>query len=212
MNRATFIQVCLGLSVVACKTDVEDEISEKNQLIFPAPNTSLFAGVWNKFELSEATAMVTVELINPTNQVSIAKQSIKGIGFIFIPLATPEKVKVKVNQHEAGTFKVKQSSGKLISLIDYPQLKQHATPVLIEANNDSYFIIQLEQHRYLTLHSSCTHNGCAITFNPNQTFICPCHGSSFSLDGTVINGPAERPLPEYLTTFNQQHEFITVHI
>jgi menaquinol-cytochrome c reductase iron-sulfur subunit len=44
----------------------------------------------------------------------------------------------------------------------------------------------------------CTHLGCAYHWDErNSEFLCPCHTSTFSLDGKVTAGPAPRPLDRY---------------
>jgi len=39
----------------------------------------------------------------------------------------------------------------------------------------------------------CAHLGCGVEKDA-QGFACPCHGSRFDANGTVTNGPAEKPL------------------
>ena len=46
----------------------------------------------------------------------------------------------------------------------------------------------------------CTHLGCAYHYEEAQKqFICPCHGSVFSVAGNVTAGPAPRSLDRYIT-------------
>ena len=42
---------------------------------------------------------------------------------------------------------------------------------------------------------NCSHLGCSVAFNSDaKSFDCPCHGSRFHIDGTVLHGPAAFPL------------------
>ena len=42
----------------------------------------------------------------------------------------------------------------------------------------------------------CTHLGCTPALPDAKThlMVCPCHGSTYSADGTVVKGPAQRSL------------------
>ncbi|MEP7151811.1 MAG: ubiquinol-cytochrome c reductase iron-sulfur subunit [Nitrospira sp.] len=41
----------------------------------------------------------------------------------------------------------------------------------------------------------CTHLGCGYRWDDTEKkFLCPCHGSSYDMNGQVLGGPAPRPL------------------
>lgn len=60
------------------------------------------------------------------------------------------------------------------------------------------FLACLEDNRFIALSRTCTHLGCALSWDESQQkFSCPCHGSTFDRAGVVLTAPALRPLDYY---------------
>jgi nitrite reductase/ring-hydroxylating ferredoxin subunit/uncharacterized membrane protein len=52
--------------------------------------------------------------------------------------------------------------------------------------------------RIHALADRCSHRGCFLhegRLNADETITCPCHGSTFRLDGSIVKGPATAPQP-----------------
>jgi nitrite reductase/ring-hydroxylating ferredoxin subunit/uncharacterized membrane protein len=50
------------------------------------------------------------------------------------------------------------------------------------------------------LDDRCSHRGCSLhggELHDDDTVTCPCHGSTFRLDGTIVRGPATSPQPAF---------------
>jgi len=43
----------------------------------------------------------------------------------------------------------------------------------------------------------CTHLGCTVEKSDEGDFTCPCHGSRYTKDGQLLEGPATKALPRY---------------
>jgi len=61
-----------------------------------------------------------------------------------------------------------------------------------------FYLACLEDGSFLALSRTCTHLGCSVPWDEEKgKFICPCHGSTFSLTGEVLTAPAPRPLDTF---------------
>ena len=57
------------------------------------------------------------------------------------------------------------------------------------------FLVKDDSGKVNALAINCSHLGCSVALNTDaKSFDCPCHGSRFHLDGSVLHGPAAFPL------------------
>jgi Rieske Fe-S protein len=73
----------------------------------------------------------------------------------------------------------------------------------------SIIIINTGNEEFIALSSRCTHSGCTVNYSSTQNNLpCPCHGSVFAVNGTVLNGPANSPLDTY--TVEREGNILTI--
>ena len=61
-----------------------------------------------------------------------------------------------------------------------------------------FYVACLADGYFLALSRTCTHLGCSVPWDEEKNqFVCPCHGSTFTLTGEVLTAPAPRPLDTY---------------
>lgn len=57
-------------------------------------------------------------------------------------------------------------------------------------------VTQPTQGSFKAFSSICTHQSCPVANVADGTINCDCHGSKYAVaDGSVVDGPAPRPLP-----------------
>ena len=73
------------------------------------------------------------------------------------------------------------------------------------------FFLARRNGQLVALSSYCTHRHCKLTPEPDRSFYCDCHGSTFDPSGKVIKGPATRDLPQLpISVDSRGHVLVTV--
>lgn len=73
--------------------------------------------------------------------------------------------------------------------------------------NRGFFIVRRGANLF-AISAICTHRYCKLDAEPDRTFYCPCHGSTFDSDGKVTEGPARRDLPVYVVTTDDKGDLL----
>jgi len=70
---------------------------------------------------------------------------------------------------------------------------------IVELDGDKYGALVDENNKLHLVGAECMHLGCIVKWNNDEkTWDCPCHGSRYTQEGKVINGPANQDLPHYI--------------
>ena len=76
---------------------------------------------------------------------------------------------------------------------------------------DDIMLIRMDESKFLAISTICRHKGCTVELEGDK-FVCPCHGSEYTITGKVTQGPSKANLITYETTFDSQKGTITVKL
>ncbi|HEY7394661.1 MAG TPA: Rieske 2Fe-2S domain-containing protein [Gemmatimonadaceae bacterium] len=111
---------------------------------------------------------------------------------------------------QIGPTAVPLGAGVTIALADFPDLATVGRLVAIPGNRA---VVRTSAspsaNAFEAFSAVCTHEGC-LTEVRNNRFECPCHGSIFAIDGSVIQGPAASALPNRGVTFDSAAGKLTI--
>lgn len=84
----------------------------------------------------------------------------------------------------------------------------YATDGVYNNFRDQGFFLIRRGDKLFALSAICTQRKCKLTAEPDRSFYCKCHGSTFDPGGHVTAGPAQRDLPTLPTHTNEQSQLV----
>lgn len=148
-------------------------------------------------------------------------KSVKGAALVSLPVLIPGLIEsCKDNSSSPsvtpsymttieGTF----ANGKVTVNIDSNSvLSKVGNAAIVSYTSGSIMIDHPSADVYNAFSRSCTHQGCLIEDfdTSSKQFFCGCHGSRFSENGNVSQGPANAPLKSYPAQFSNNVLTITI--
>jgi cytochrome b6-f complex iron-sulfur subunit len=97
-----------------------------------------------------------------------------------------------------NTRKERNRPIKTKSIITAGTVEQFTPATVTAVPLGQFYLACLADGSFLAMSRTCTHLGCSVPWDEEENrFVCPCHGSTFSMSGEVLTAPAPRPLDFY---------------
>jgi Rieske Fe-S protein len=102
----------------------------------------------------------------------------------------------------------------VLPFVDFPELMdpgQQVIGVPMGADINPILVARVDATTVTCIDALCTHMACPVMLNAALgEFDCPCHGSSYALDGTLMTGPAMRSIKNHPAVLGADNITVTL--
>lgn len=90
-----------------------------------------------------------------------------------------------------------------ILIKNYPELEKVGGSKLIKdieigSQTDNIIVVRKKEDEFVVFSAICRHKKCNVKYkNEKSLFVCPCHGSTYDMDGKVQKGPSTTDILKY---------------
>ncbi|MGB8370479.1 MAG: Rieske (2Fe-2S) protein [Verrucomicrobiia bacterium] len=93
-------------------------------------------------------------------------------------------------------------------VVDVGPVGNYAADGVYNNFRDQGFFVIRNGEKLFALSAICTHRKCKLIGEPDHSFYCKCHGSTFDPGGKVTLGPAKRDLPILPVFVNEKGQLL----
>jgi len=87
-----------------------------------------------------------------------------------------------------------------IKIVDYADLERVGGFVLLKDTPvGELLIVRSSMEQFDAMSNVCPHKHCRVEVKSPKLIKCPCHGSTYKIDGTYIKGPSKKNLKKFRT-------------
>lgn len=106
---------------------------------------------------------------------------------------------VACSSEETETSDIPASTNEFVEVGNLEELDTRGFILNKDATSQPVLVFRKPKNSELiAVSSKCTHAGCDVELDTDaQLLVCPCHDSKFTLDGSVAQKPATKPLVSY---------------
>ena len=189
LELQSFSEQYLGIKEIPYRWSAQDMITP-DKLPFIGPSTEghpniLVATGYKKWGMTSGTIaakILTDTILEKENRYSdlFHPSRLKGFGNMV-------KDNLDVAKHLI--------QGKLEFVVKTPNDLAHDEGEIVTLHGKRVGCYRDHDGDFHLVDSTCTHMGCEVNWNSGErTWDCPCHGSRYSIEGEVLEGPSVEPL------------------
>jgi Rieske Fe-S protein len=99
-------------------------------------------------------------------------------------------------------------AGRAGQVVHAGPVSQYSADGVYNNFRDRGFFVIRNGEKLIALSAICTHRKCRLIAEPDRSFYCKCHGSTFDPAGHVTEGPAKRDLPVLPVFVNEKGQLL----